>query len=330
MDDTTSKRESATFAGGCFWCMEAPFEQLDGVFEVIAGYTGGETKNPTYRDVCAGGTGHAEAIQIVYDPAKVSFAELLDVFWRNVDPTDAGGSFVDRGSQYRTAIFYHTDEQKRLAEKSKQDLDRSKTFSGPVVTGIEKLTTFYEAEEYHQDYYKKNPFRYKEYRYGSGRDQFIDTVWGSVEPAGKKKPSESELKTTLSLMQYRVTQECGTEPAFDNEYWDNKRDGIYVDIVSGEPLFSSHDKFDSGSGWPSFTQPIEPDALTAEEDRTLGMNRTEIRSKQADSHLGHVFTDGPDAGGLRYCINSASLRFIPKENLEKEGYGKYLKLFEKR
>lgn len=330
MKDPNSKRALATFAGGCFWCMEAPFEKLDGVFEVIAGYTGGELKNPTYREVCAGGTGHAEAIQIVYDPAKISFVELLDVFWRNIDPTDAGGSFVDRGSQYRTAIFYHNEEQRRLAEKSKQDLDRSKTFSGAVVTGIEKLTTFYEAEEYHQDYYKKNPFRYKEYRYGSGRDQFIEKTWGSAESTEKKMPSESELKTTLSLMQYRVTQECGTEPAFDNEYWDNKRDGIYVDIVSGEPLFSSHDKFDSGSGWPSFTRPIDPDVVTAEEDRTHGMVRTEVRSKQADSHLGHVFTDGPDAGGLRYCINSASLRFIPKEDLEKEGYGNYLKLFEKR
>jgi peptide methionine sulfoxide reductase msrA/msrB len=337
-DADTGKTEKATFAGGCFWCMEPPFEKLEGVKEVISGYTGGQKPNPTYEEVSAGGSGHVEAIQVLFDPSKISYADLLDVFWRQIDPTDSGGQFIDRGKQYRSAIFYHSDEQRRLAEESKKIFQKLGKFTKPVVTEILLASEFYRAEEYHQDYYKKNPIRYKFYRFNSGRDQFLKTVWGEKgevtnmdKPEGTfVKPSKEELRKKLTPLQFEVTQEEGTERAFHNEHWDNKRDGIYVDIVSGEPLFSSVDKYDSGTGWPSFTRPLEPANIVEKEDRHLFTKRTEVRSKLGDSHLGHVFPDGPAPTGLRYCMNSAALRFIPVEDLEKEGYGKYKKLFEKR
>jgi len=312
--------ELATFAGGCFWCMVSPFEEQAGIVKVVSGYTGGKTENPTYKEVCSDTTGHYEAVQITFDSSIFSYQQLLDIFWQQIDPTDPEGQFHDRGTSYRTAIFYHTEEQKHLAQASKKALAESGIFDKPIVTEILPASTFFPAEEYHQDYHKKNAFRYALYRQGSGRDAFIKKHWSK---------DRSHLRDTLTEMQYYVTQENGTEPPFRNEYWDHKEEGIYVDIVSGEPLFSSLDKFDSHCGWPSFTKPIFSASIKENVDLTHNMVRTEVRSKEGDSHLGHVFNDGPKPAGLRYCINSAALRFIPKEDLEAEGYGDFKRLFKK-
>lgn len=335
IDDREDLYQTAILAGGCFWCIETAFEHLDGVVDVVSGYTGGNVEDPTYRQVSNGSTGHYEAVKITFNPLRISYLNLLEIFFTQIDPTDNGGQFADRGSQYKTAVFYINDEQKRAAKNYIDVLSGTDIYGNDIVTEVLPESVFYLAEEYHQDYADNNKYNYERYAQGSGRKSYISSLWKNIDTIGeilkgKKylKPSDEELRKILNELQYSVTQEDGTERAFQNEYYDNHEDGIYVDIVSGEPLFSSTDKFESGTGWPSFTKPIAPENIVYEKDDSLVTTRIAVSSKYADSHLGHVFNDGVEDTGVRYCMNSAALRFISKSMLEQEGYSQYLYLFE--
>lgn len=319
--DVPLDTQIAYFAGGCFWCIESTMDWQDGVITAISWYAGGTTENPTYKQVASGKTDFREAVKVTYNANIISFQELSELFFRQIDPTDDGWQFADRWFHYTTAVYYSLPEEQQIAEKIIQTLESSGKFESPIVTKVLAFTNFYEAEEEHQDYALKQSASYQRYKKGSGRADYIEETWDDDNSFGVNN---------LSPLSYEVTQNNATEPAFNNKYWDNKRPGIYVDVVDGTPLFSSLDKFESWSGWPSFTRPIDESLLEEKKDNSLLFSRVEIRSKNANSHLWHVFTDGPkEEGGLRYCINSAALSFVPVVDLEKLWYKKYLELFQK-
>jgi peptide methionine sulfoxide reductase msrA/msrB len=324
IDYSQSELQKIWLAGGCFWGVEAYMARIPGVADVVSGYANGNTENPSYEDVCYRGTGHAEAVEVSYDPAGISLEELLKQFFVIIDPTSLNRQGNDRGSQYRTGIYYK--DEKDLAVINKVMTDMQKQYEKPIVTEAEKLVHFYPAEEYHQDYLEKNPNGYCHISFDTLPANILPPQL-TVDPADYIKPDDDQLKAVLTSEQYRVTQENYTERPFSGVYDEHFEPGIYVDIVTGEPLFSSRDKYDAGCGWPSFTRPIVSDVIIEQMDRSHGMLRTEVRSRAGDSHLGHLFTDGPvQDGGLRYCINSASLRFVPLDEMENQGYGELVDL----
>lgn len=344
----TGPYETITLAGGCFWCTEAYFQEEEGIIDAVSGYAGGEESTASYLAVVTGTTKHREAVQVTYDPSIISMENVLDIYWSHIDPTNTEGQFADKGFQYTSAIFYQNEEQESIARDAKMRLEKSGVFTRPIATEILPFTSFFRAEEYHQDYYKKASDHYERYKKGSGRAGFVEETWAKdaaiqflqseqTEIDNKTDVSKkneynyteeeiAELLKNLDPLAYHVVAEAGTESPFNNAYWDNKADGIYVDKVTGKPLFSSTHKYDSGTGWPSFWRTIDDDSVTMHEDNSLSTTRTEIRSDAG--HVGHVFEDGPaEEGGRRFCTNSASLRFIPKEDMLGEGYAAYLYLF---
>lgn len=319
---STTGLEEIWLAGGCFWGTEAYIALVEGVLTTAVGYANGTTEHPTYEDVCTGRTGFAEAVYVQYDPAIVSLSFLLELYYKSVNPHSLNKQGGDIGTQYRTGIYYlknKEDKVKEIVTESLETLEKRLGKATVIEQGV--LQNFYLAEEYHQAYLKKNP---------SGYCHIPQQLFSYAAAAKEYKvPTATQLKESLSTMQYHVTQEDGTEPAFQNEYYNEFRKGIYVSITTGEPLFLSSDKFEAGCGWPAFSKPIAEALVTEAQDTSYGYNRTEIRSQLGDDHLGHVFEDGPkELGGLRYCINSAALRFVPKEEMEQQGYGNLIKLVE--
>lgn len=318
---STSPMKEIYLAGGCFWGTEHFFKQVRGVVATEVGYANGHTTDPTYQDVCSHTTGFAETVHISYAPDQIGLPLLLELYFKTINPTSLNKQGGDIGDQYRTGIYYTDSTDRPVIEAALKALQAK--YSAPIVIECEPLKNFYNAEDYHQDYLDKNPGGYCHIR--------PELFRLAKEANPYRKPSDDSLRKRLTATQYAVTQKSATEMAFDNEYWNEKREGIYVDITTGEPLFISADKFDSGCGWPSFSRPISDSLLVEKHDASHGMQRIEVRSKTGDAHLGHVFNDGPaERGGLRYCINSASLRFIPKEKMKQEGYAKYLPLLEKK
>ena len=311
-------------AGGCFWGTEHFLKLIEGVEATQVGYANGNIANPTYKQVCTGTTDFAETVKVQYDPAKVDLPFLIDLYFKTIDPTSVNRQGNDRGTQYRTGIYYTDPADLPLIQETVNRL--AATYTRPLAVEIKPLENFYPAEDYHQDYLDKNPGGYCHIH-----PELFELARKAKMPKKSavvyRKPDAAALRSQLTAEQYAVTQKNATEPAFQNPYWNEHRPGIYVDVTTGEPLFVSTDKFDSGCGWPSFSKPIDRKLIQEKVDTSHGMVRTEVRSSTGDAHLGHVFTDGPaDKGGLRYCINSASLRFIPKDKMQAEGYGDYIDL----